>query len=120
MYCQNCGTQVAENAKFCDACGAQTAAEQAAIQTQQVQNADAHKNKSISGSVLITVAMVIFALFFIIFFGFEDEEGMVVSIAATAFAVFMTGLKWMFEIKAQRRWKKEADEKEKGNGRHVL
>jgi len=111
MFCQNCGAQIAANSKFCDACGTQTAAEQAAIQAQQVQNADAHTDKSVSGSVFITVGMVIFALFFIIFFGFEEGEPMVVTVTAIAFAVFMIGLKWFFEIKAQKRYKREAQEK---------
>ena len=111
VVCRNCGAQLAVKAKFCDACGSQSAAEQAVIQTQQAQNADAHTDKSVSGSVMITVVMVIFALFFVIVFGFEDEEGMVVSITAIAFAVFMTGLKWYFEIKAQKRYKREAEEK---------
>ena len=109
--CRNCGAQLASNIKFCDFCGAQTAAEQTAIQEQQVRNSNAHTDKSVSGSVAITVAMVIFALFFVIVFGFEDEEGLVVSITAIAFAVFMIGLKWYFELKAQKRYKKEDEEK---------
>ena len=120
MFCQNCGTQIAANAKFCDACGTQTATEQAAIQTQQAQNADTHRDKSVSGSVWITVAMMLFALFFIIFFGFEEGEARVVTITAIAFAVFMTGLKWFFEIKAQKRYKREAKEKAKGSDCNVL
>jgi len=120
MFCQKCGTQLADNAKFCDACGTQTANEQAAIQTQQAENADAHRDKSVSGSVCITVAMVIFALFFIIFCGFEEEEATVMTVTAIIFAVFMTGLKWFFEIKAQKRYRREAREKAKGSDRHVL
>jgi len=120
MFCEKCGKQLNDNAKFCDACGTQTAYEQAAIQTQQAQNADAHRDKGVSGSVGITVAMVIFAVVIVFLFGFEDEEGIIVSITAIAFAVFMTGLKWFFEIKAQKRYKKEAQEKAKGNDRHVL
>jgi len=120
MYCKNCGSQLAANAKFCDSCGTQTAAEQTAIQEQQVMNADAHTDKSISGSVFITVGMVIFALFFIIFFGFEEGEAMVVTITAIAFAVFMIGLKWFFEIKAQKRYKRETKEKARRGDRTVL
>ena len=111
VLCQNCGAQIADNAKFCDSCGTQTVAEQTAIQEQQVRNSDAHMDKSVSGSVWITVAMVLFALFFTILFGFEDGEARVVTITAIAFAVFMTGLKWYFEIKAQKRYKREAEEK---------
>jgi len=120
MFCGHCGALLADNAKFCDGCGTQTAAEQTAIQTQQTQNADAHTDKSVSGSVLITVVMVIFALFFVIFFGFEKGEARLVTITAITFAAFMTALKWYFEIKAQQRYKREAEEKAKGNDRRVL
>ena len=120
MLCHSYGAQIAGNAKFCDNCGTQTVTEQAAIQEQQKQNANAYANKSVSGSVWITVAMVIFALFFIIFFGFEEGEARVATITAIAFSVFICGLKWFFEIKAQRRWKKEAEEKAKESDRHVL
>jgi len=118
--CRNCGAALAANAKFCDACGTQTAAEQTAIQEQQIRNAGANTDKSVSGSVWITVAMVIFALFFIILFGFEEGEARVVTITAIAFAVFMTGLKWHFEIKAQKRWKREAEENARRGDRRVL
>jgi len=111
MFCRNCGTQIADNARFCDSCGTQTSAEQANIQAQQAQNADAHTDKSVSGSVWITVAMVLFALFFIIFVGFEEGEAMVVTVTAIVFAVFICCFKWFFEIKAQIRYKKEAEEK---------
>ena len=120
MFCENCGKQLEDNAKFCDACGTQTAAEQTAIQTQRAQNADAHMDKSVSGSVAITVAMVLFSLFFIIFVGFDEGEPMVVTVTAIAFSVFMTGLKWFFEIKAQKRYKREAEKNAGGDNRHVL
>ena len=120
IFCHNCGAQIADNAKFCDNCGTQTAAEQAAIHELQIRNAETHRDKSVNGSVWITVAMVIFALFFSILFGFEEGEARVVSIAAIAFAVFVIGLKWFFEIKAQKRNKREAEEKAKGSDRHVM
>jgi len=119
MFCQNCGTQIADDAKFCDACGTQTAAEQAAIQEQKAQNYDAHLDKSMSGSVWLTVGMAVFSLVIVFIFGFESGEGMVASVTAIAFSVFMCGIKWFFEIKNQRKWKKEAEEKAKG-GSHVL
>jgi len=120
MFCQNCGTQIDDNAKFCDSCGTQTVSEQKNIIKQQAQNANAHTDKSISGSVCITVAMAVFSLFFILFVGFEEDESMLVTVTAIVFAVFMTGLKWFFEIKAQKRYKKEAEEKAKGSDGHVL
>ena len=113
MFCKNCGTQIDDNAKFCDACGTQTAVEQAAIQEQKAINYDAHLDKSISGSVWITVAMVVFSLVIVFFFGFEDGLGMVASITAIAFSVLICGVKWYYEIKNQRKWKREAEEKER-------
>jgi len=111
MFCEGCGARITENAKFCDACGKQTAAEQAALQTERERNADAHMDKSVSGSVWITVAMVLFSLFFVIFVGFEEGESAVATIAAICFSVFAICFKWFFEIKAQIRWKKESEEK---------
>ena len=109
MFCENCGTKLNDNVKFCDACGTQTAAEQTAIQTQQTQNAAARMDKSVSGSVAITVALILFSLFFIIFVGFDEGEPMVATITAIAFSAFMTGLKWFFEIRAQKRYKRAAE-----------
>ena len=120
MFCKNCGTQIADNAKFCDACGTQTAVEQAAIQRQKAINYDAHLDKSIGGSVLITVAMVVFSLVIVFIFGFEDGLGMVASITAITFSVFICGLKWFYEIKNRRKWKKDAEEKVKGGDRNVM
>ena len=120
MFCKNCGTQLTDNAKFCDNCGTQTSAAQANIQAQQERNADANMDKSISGSVWITVGMTVFSLFFIFFFGFEEGVARVITITAISWSVFICGLKWFFEIKAQRRWKKEAEEKAKRGERNVL
>ena len=120
MFCENCGAQLAVNAKFCDACGTQTDAEQTAIKERQLLNSEIHKDRSVGGSVAITVAMIFFSLFFIVFVGFEKGEAMVMTITAIAFSVFMTGLKWFFEIKAQRRYKREAEKNAGGDNRHVL
>jgi len=120
MFCENCGAQIADDAKFCDTCGAQTGTEQTAIQEQQKQNIEAHVDKSISGSVWITVAMLLFSAVIVFLFGFEDELGLLVSITAIAFSVFMCALKWFFEIKNQLRWKKEAEAKALGKDSHVL
>ena len=120
MFCEKCGTRLTENAKFCDNCGAQTAADQANIQAEKAQNYDAHVDKSISGSVWITVALVIFSAVIVFLFGFEDGEGMVASITAIAFSVFICGVKWFYEIKNQRKWKKEATEKAERGDRHGM
>ena len=120
MICKICGAQINDNAKFCDACGAQTVTEQATIQEQKARNYDAHLDKSMSGSIWITVGMAVFSLVIVFFFGFEDGLGLVASITAIAFSAFICGLKWFYEIKNQRNWKKEAEEKAKGGGSHVL
>jgi len=120
MLCKNCGVQMDGSAKFCDACGMQTAAEQAAIQAEQERNVDVNLDKSMSGSIWITVGMVIFSAVIVLLCGFEDGEGMVASVTAIAFSVFICAIKWFFEIKNQRRWKKEAGEKTEGSGRHDL
>ena len=120
MFCEKCGTEISDKAKFCDACGAQTADAQAAIQAEKEKNMEAHLDKTMSGSISITVAMVLFSLFFIIFFGLEEGESRVVTITAIAFSVFICGIKWYYEIKNQRKWKKEAEENAKGSDNHVL
>ena len=120
MICQKCGAQLADSARFCDACGAQTAAEQAAIKAEQERNAETHLDKSISGSVWITVGMAAFSLVFVLAFGFEEGEARVATITAIAFSVFICGLKWFYEIKSQIKWKKEAREKAERSDRHVM
>ena len=105
MFCEKCGAQLSDNAKFCDACGTQTAAERATIQDEREKNVEAHLDKSMSGSISITVVMVLFSLFFIIFFGFEEGEPRVATITAIAFSMFICGVKWYYEIKNQRKWK---------------
>lgn len=120
MFCNYCGAQIADSAKFCDVCGAQTAAEQAGIQAEKARNTDAHTDKSLSGSIWITVGMVVFSLVIVLVFGFDSGEGMVASITAIAFSVFICGIKWYFEIKNQRKWKREAEEKARGGDRGVL
>ena len=120
MFCQKCGERLAENARFCDNCGTQTAAEQAAIRAQQERNSEAHLDKSMSGSIWITVAMAIFSLFFVLFVGFGEGVSRVITITAISWSVFICGLKWFFEIKYQIKWKREAEEKAKGSDLNVL
>ena len=61
MFCSNCGTQIADSAKFCDACGTQTAAEQSAIQEQaekaRQENPPAYLD--LKFAIIITVALFI-------------------------------------------------------------
>ncbi|MCL1802267.1 MAG: zinc-ribbon domain-containing protein [Eubacteriaceae bacterium] len=110
MYCHNCGAQLSKNDKFCDSCGAQTAAERAIITAERDKNAQGHIDKTMSGSIWLTVAMTAFTLIFIILHGFERGEGRVASITATVFSVIICSIKWHYEIKNQRKWKRQADE----------
>lgn len=120
MLCTNCGAEIADGAKFCDACGAQTAAEQASIRAEKARNTDEHTDKSLSGSIWITVGMAVFSLVIVIIFGFDSGEGMVASITAIVFSVLVCAVKWYFEIKNQRKWKREAEEKARGGDWHVM
>ena len=106
MLCRNCGTQLTDDAKFCNVCGVQTATEQTAIQEQKAQNYDANLDKSMSGSVWLTVGIAVFSLVIVFIFGFESGEGIVTSVTAIAFSMFILGIKWFYEIKNQRKWKK--------------
>ena len=115
MICENCGIKMPDNAKFCDNCGVQPKAQQENMQAERLKNYDANLDKSLNDSIWFTVGMLVFALLFVIFVGFEKGESMVATLTAIAFAVFMAGVKWFFEIKNQRKWKKEAEEKTKGS-----
>jgi len=61
MFCKNCGTQLAENAKFCDVCGTQTVAELANIQAQQEKNLQENPPAylDVKTAIFITVALFI-------------------------------------------------------------
>ena len=111
MFCENCGAQIADNAKFCETCGTQTTAEQAAIQAQHKENVEASIDKGYGGSWAITITMVVLAGVFIVFVGFDDGEPEVATWTAIIFGVFMISLKWYYEIKFQKRWRREAREK---------
>ena len=115
MVCENCGTKMPDNAKFCDNCGVQLKEEQENMQAERLKNYDANVDKTMSDSIWITVGMAVFSLFFIVFVGFEKGEPMVITLTAIAFSIFICSLKWFFEIKNQRKWKKETEEKEKGS-----
>ena len=108
LFCQSCGEKINENAKFCESCGAQTLAEQAKNEAERARNYEAHLDKSYGGSILITAVVVVFALVIVLLYGFDGGEGTVASVTAIAFAVIISGIKWYFEIKNQRKWKAEA------------
>ena len=115
MFCENCGNKLKNNDKFCDACGSQTVKEQEIIQDEKKKNYDANVDKTMGSSISITIAMIIFSLIFVIFVGFDEGEARVATITAIAFSIFICGLKWYYEMKNQRKWKKEIKEKAKGS-----
>ena len=106
MFCENCETQNAEG--------------QAAIKTKQEGNAGADQEKTMSGSIGLTVVMTIFSAVIILVYGFEDGDSMTASVTAVVLSVIVCGGKWFIEIKNQMRWKKETEEKEKVSECHVL
>jgi len=106
MLCEKCGAQTADNAKFCDMCGTQTATERERIRAQKERNYYANAGKNMGGSLWLTVAMVLFAVCIAGVCGFDDDEGAVASIAAIVFAIFIIWLKWHYEIRFQKRLKK--------------
>ena len=61
MFCGNCGAQINDNAKFCDACGTQTASEQSSIKAEQEENRKANPPAylDVKTAILITVALFI-------------------------------------------------------------
>jgi len=61
MFCQKCGTQIADNAKFCDNCGMQTSMEQANIQTQAEKNRQENPQAylDLKTAIFITVGLFI-------------------------------------------------------------
>ena len=62
MVCQSCGTQIADNAKFCDNCGTQTAAEQARIHAQQEKNRQKNPHAYLDVKTAIIITVVLFVI----------------------------------------------------------
>ena len=57
MFCKNCGTPIAGNAKFCDNCGAQSAAEQTNIQAQMTQTRRKNPPPYKKNAVIVTIIL---------------------------------------------------------------
>jgi len=91
MFCRNCGTQLAENARFCDACGTQTSTEQANIQAQQEKNRQENPPDflDVKTAIIITVMLFIILPIPCLFAGVPVVLGFAVAGAMSAFALFM-------------------------------
>ena len=91
MFCEGCGARITENAKFCDACGKQTAAEQANIQTQQEkarqENPPAYLD--VKTAVIITVMLFVILPVPCLFAGAPIVLGFAVAGVMSAFCLFM-------------------------------
>ena len=62
MFCRNCGTQIADDAKFCDACGTQTAAEQANILARQDKNLQDNPAPYLDVQTAIIITVMLFVI----------------------------------------------------------
>ena len=101
--------------------GIQTDTEQTMTQTEQKRNAEAKLEKTLSGSIALTVLMAAVTAVVVLVYGFEDSWNMGMSAAAIGLAAIVCGLKWFLEIKNQIRWKrKEEREKARVSDRYDL
>jgi len=87
MFCKNCGAQITENAKFCDACGTQTATEQANIQAQAEKNRQEHPPEHLKIATIITAILFGSSLVAVLFLGGDSVAiGLIVAGVFSAFA----------------------------------
>ena len=61
MICNNCGTQLGDDARFCDACGTQTSSEQARIEAESERKRQENPPAflDVKTALIITVALFI-------------------------------------------------------------
>ena len=62
MFCKNCGAQLADDAKFCDVCGAQTSAEQADIKAQQEKSLQENPSAYFDVKTAILITVIFFVI----------------------------------------------------------
>jgi len=91
MLCENCGTQLAQNAKFCDACGTQTAAEQANILAQQEKNRQENPPAflDVKTAIIITVMLLVILPVVCVFSDAPAMLGFITAGVMGAFCLFM-------------------------------
>ena len=91
MFCKSCGTQIADNAKFCDACGMQTSTEQENILAQQEKTRQEHPPAylDVKTAVIITVMLFIILPIPCAFSGVPAVLGFAVAGVMSAFCIIM-------------------------------
>ena len=91
MYCENCGTQIADNAKFCDACGRQTRAEQESILAQQEKTRQENPPAYLDVKTAIIITVMLFVILPIpcVFSDVPAVLGFAVAGVMSAFCIIM-------------------------------
>ena len=106
MLCQNCGTPLADNAKFCDTCGTQTNAEQVSIQAQTMQIRQQNPPPYKKTAVILTI------MFWVLFPGvgwlLSEGDPLFAGIMCGAAGVF-TALAWIAALIQYNKYMKNTD-----------
>jgi len=107
MYCHNCGNRIADDAKFCDACGTQTDTEQQNILARQEKN----RLENPPAYLDVKTALIITLALFIVLPGaclFSDAPlaiGFVTALLMSALFLMM-GIRNQIKHKKQEKQKK--------------
>jgi len=106
MVCKNCEAQLAASAKFCDACGTQTAEEQANIQAQMLQTRRQNPPPYKRNALILTI------MFWVLFPGvgwlLSEGEPLFVGIMCGVAGAF-TALAWIASISSHNKYMKSTD-----------
>ena len=106
MFCEKCGARIAENAKFCDACGTQTDSERANIraQTMQIRRQNPPQQKKMA--VILTI------MFWVLFPGIgwllSEGDPLFTGIMCAAAGAF-TALVWITALIQYNKYMKSSD-----------
>jgi len=104
MFCKNCGAQIADNAKFCDACGTQTAIEQATIQAQMMRIRQDNPPPYKKNAVIVTIILWVVAPVAMLVVSEGEPALMVIS---CAIAGAFTALAWIAAIHSHNKYMKK-------------
>ena len=106
MLCKNCGAGLAGNAKFCDACGAQTEAERADIQARTIATRRENPPPYKKNAVILTIMFC--TLFPGLMFLFGEGEP-VPLIVGCAMAALFTAFAWIACMYSYNKYMKSSD-----------